>query len=729
MPSYVTRLTLAFCLSAACYFATEDWYRRSKVSSTHGTDQVPIAQLQDLTNEVQRKPLTRVIWETISRDEELFAGEAVRTSSSSEAKILFIKTGTVIELEPDSLVVLEESDKGLALDFLKGNLFVKNAGTSGGDQSLTLKSGNSEINLQRADVSLSKTAGDQVDIQVYGGQAQIKQGDKTLTLDQDQAGTLNKGNMEVAKNQLQITSPQAGDPVYIDARKREKITFQWAKISADYQVFVERGGSRSHLVRNRSESTLGNVGSVQISSKVGKFFWRLVAEPQKPGLPTLQSSIIPFSVLPKRPPVQLEPLTQAQLVLESPQEPVRFKWANPAKLEKLMIEIARDPLLREPVAKEPLDDKLGFRDFQLSNSGSYFWRLTGFMNIKGKMTAISSDVQEFQIKVGVELIPPVLRSPTNQQVISYNQVLEKGILLSWDPSPGISNYEITIEKGEAIPRTPASVVNDDGDSASTLKYEPILTHELKSSPARAKDLKPGKYRWAARSISSDGKKSELSPYHHFTIADMPGIQWVHGNDPEQYFYYTSRPSVILQWLKGTNAQVNSWRYRLAHSDSELTSANWKSTTNPQIRSFVDQDGSYVAEVEALNEKNQSIAKSSIKKVTVIPKPLLPGPPFAADLPEELKASRKGDLKINWDPVQGAQKYQVVLKNSSGKIVKKAWAESTASQLDRLKPGQYEVSIQSLDEHDRLGPENVARKLEVPKVSDIAAPKVKTIQVK
>ncbi|MCB0361214.1 MAG: FecR domain-containing protein [Bdellovibrionales bacterium] len=726
MLNYLTRLTIAFCLSAACFFATEDWYRRSKENRMNTSGHAPIAQLQALTNEVQRKPLTRVIWETISKDEDLYAGEAVRTSSDSEAKIIFLKSQTVIELEPDSLVVLEESEGGLALDFLKGNMFVKNAGNSGGQGAITLKSGNSEIDLRNAELSLSKSSNDQVDVQVFGGQAQVKQGDKTLTLDKANSGTLNNEGLEVTKNQIEILSPLAGDPLYIDAKRREKVVFQWAKLSENYRVFVERGTTRQNLIRNKNESSPGNLGSLQIHSKVGKYFWRLVAEPIQTGLPVLQSATVSFSILPKRPPVQLEPRNNSLITLESSNPSLRFKWANPAMLENLVVELATDPQLKNQIIRTPLNDKLGFWDFSLPQSGQYFWRLTGFMKIKGKMTPIASEVLQFEAKIGVELLPPKLRSPLDQQAIPFNQGLDKGILMTWDPVPGISQYEITIERINPGNRELAST---NTNSETDMNSEVILSQEIGSSPARAKDLKPGSYRWTARSINSESKKSQPAPYQHFSITDMPTIEWAYGPKPEEYFYLTDKPSLSSQWLRNKNLKVDKWRYRLAYSEDQLQKSNWKTVDVPQIRQFVEQGGEVYVEVEALNSNNKPIARSSTKMFKLSPKPLLPGPNFAAELPDVLKANRKGDLAIKWDPVEGAQKYQLLLKNEQGKIVKKEILESTSSQFEKLRPGQYEVSLQSLDEHNRLGPVGNVRKLEVPKTSDIAAPKIKTIQVK
>jgi hypothetical protein len=308
--------------------------------------------------------------------------------------------------------------------------------------------------------------------------------------------------------------------------------------------------------------------------------------------------------------------------------------------------------------------------------------------------------------------------------------MEKGVFLSWDLIPGISNYEVVIEKETENTRKLASTdEKNDGKSQSGPQYETILTQELKSSPARANDLKPGSYRWTARSIAGEGAKSAQAPYHYFSINDMPQIEWTRGPGPEEYHYYTAKPSLILQWLKGTTGSVSSWKYRLSDAEETLNLSSWVPTQLPEIRKFLEKDGEFYIEVEAINSHGQSVARSSKKTVKVTPKPLLPGPQFASELPDILKASRKGDLSLKWDPVQGAQKYQLNLKSVNGKTIKKEIVESTGSQLNRLQPGQYEVSVQSLDEHDRPGPPGSSKKIEVPRVSDIAAPKIKGIQVK
>lgn len=252
---------------------------------------------------------------------------------------------------------------------------------------------------------------------------------------------------------------------------------------------------------------------------------------------------------------------------------------------------------------------------------------------------------------------------------------------------------------------------------------------MNSSPVRASDLTSGVYRWTVASVDSEGKASKPAPYRLFTITDVPRVEWAQGPDPEEYLYYTSRPSMIVQWLKGNNDKVVRWRYRMAPQGSDIETAKWNLTDKPGIRQYVDDQGSWNVLVEALNDKNQTIAKSSLKQVSVNPKPLLASPSFASELPEVLKASRKGDMSLRWDPVSGAQKYRLTLVNSKGKTIRKETVSSTATDLTRLEPGDYQVYLQSLDEHNRVGPESARRTLQVPRTSDIKAPKLKTIQVK
>ena len=128
---FFERVLLAFLFSASSLCFSYYWYKKGGPQPTETFKSKEVAMLVSSRNEVQRKPSKRVIWETVGRGEVLYLNEAVRTSSTAEAVIEFTeegKEGTRIVLEPDSVVVLEETGSDLTLDFLKGNVFVAGGG-------------------------------------------------------------------------------------------------------------------------------------------------------------------------------------------------------------------------------------------------------------------------------------------------------------------------------------------------------------------------------------------------------------------------------------------------------------------------------------------------------------------------------------------------------------------------------------------------------------------------
>jgi predicted nucleic acid-binding Zn-ribbon protein len=152
--------------------------------------------------------------------------------------------------------------------------------------------------------------------------------------------------------------------------------------------------------------------------------------------------------------------------------------------------------------------------------------------------------------------------------------------------------------------------------------------------------------------------------------------------------------------------------------------------SPRASVQVQADGLYEAEVEALNAQGDVVARSALKQFSLKPKPLLPAPEFAADLPEILKADRKGMTQVSWSEVKGAVKYKVLVRTSDGKeVLTTTNADRTIASLQKLKPGRYKISLSSVDEHQRAGPEGQPRTIEVPDTSDIRAPKIKQFKVK
>ncbi len=708
MNRYAQRLLIAFLISSGCYTFTYLWYQNVSDSSRSRTQQNPVAKLSRAINDVQRKPLARVIWEEITLNEDLYAGEAIRTSAASEAKILFLENGTEVELEPESLIVLERTDDGIALDFLKGNLLVKSKKGTEGSTSIKLKTGDNEIQLNDADLSLSKSDKGKVDLEVFSGTAELRQDGKSTVLDQSKSGTLDDKGLKMNKSRLQVLSPIPGTPVYIDPAKKEKLPLVWQKTPQGYTVYVERGRDRGRLYRNQHLTSPGEAGNIEVPTKVGKFFFRLIAVPADTTKPELRSHIFPVDILAKSPPVLLQPEKNQQIIIKRNQTKLKIKWISKNLFENMVVEISKDPGLRQKVLTEPLNPKLTFGEVEFQQQGPFYMRITGYMKTNNKTEPLSSPVIPFTVKKGVDLIPPQLRSPAPDQRLTFQQVHEQGLFLSWENVPGIKNYKLRIQNS---------------------KKKMIVDRVVNTNPLRLNDILPGKYRWSVASLGPEDKLSKYAKLRTFTVEEMPRILWVNGSDMSQYFYWTQTPHLVAQWQRNVK-DVRSWRVRFATEGAVISDAQWQPTSVPMVKMQVHQDGIYDVEVEGLNEEGQVVARSSRKSFTIAPQALLPAPQFAKSLPETLKADRRGNLAVEWTQVKGAKHYKLEVLSSDGeRVVSESKVQRTTASLKKLPPGNYKITVKAIDEYDRDGESTEAKALDVPKKSAIRAPKIKKLKVK
>lgn len=696
------RLAIALFISASGFAATQFWFN-SGVKGVRNANQKPVANLSETTNDVKRKPQKRVIWESVSKNDDLYPGEAIRTSSNGEAKIRLVKSGTVIHLDPDSLVVLEETGSGLSLDFLQGNLFVQSTNTGATDD-LTLKTGKGEIKLKSADMSLSKDQGGQVSLEVYKGQAELQQGSQKLSLEKDKSASLGEKGMTIAKDRVQILYPQAGDSILLNLTKAEKLDVTFKPLPAGYSVAAEWGQNRTNL-KAAGTPVAGDAGKIILPGKSGKWFLRLTAQSSDPALPPLNSIIVPVNIEPKSPPALVEPTAEQAVIKPSQEAAVRFRWVNRNQLESQILEVAGDPGFKNVKVKQTLKGDEGSFESPLPD-GSYFWRVTGFLKVKDKTEALMSPVVKFSAHSTYEIKPPTLVWPADQQRLSYSDAQKSGVTFKWQATPGLNTFHALIEKKTA-----------DG-------WKPVIDKEFETLTTKLADPASGTYQWKVSTLDPKGGAAKPSATFSFVIEEMPKLEWA--SQPSLYEYPTPTPTLHAQWKP--TASAASYRYRIA-AKNNANEPEWIATKQSVLEANLPADGDYEATVEALNAKGQTIAQSDPRTFTIKRKPLLPAPQWAQNTPESFKADPKGNLSFGWEPVEGAKNYLMILEGEDGKVVDKKEVSRTTASYSRLKPGQYRVKLKSVDTLQRPSEESSTKELYVPSLSDIKAPKIKNMKVK
>ncbi len=707
MQRNLRRMIVALIISATCYAGMYVWFV-SGIANGGADGRVSVATLNESVNEVQRKPLRRVIWENISKNEELYGGEAVRTSSNSEAKITLYrdgKKGATVHLEPDSLVVLEENGEGLTLDFLQGNMMV--AGGAGG---LTVKTGQGEITMNSADMNLSKDSNGQVNLEVLKGQADLQQGTQKVSLEKDKAAVLSEKGVSITKDRLQILTPQANESTLLNLAKGEKAVATWKPLPAGYRVTVDTGTSRSQFTRTALATATGESGTISFSAKPGKWFLRLNAEASVADLPKLPPAIVPFVVEPKTPPALLEPGDNAALLRKDADEPVQFSWMNRHNYESQILEAAADPNFKTVKAKVELPGNARTASAVVPD-GYFYWRVTGYLKVNDKVEGLSSSALQFGISSNWQVKPPHLLAPVHQQRLSFMDVQRNnGVNLKWESSPGVKRFHVTVTR------------------QTTAGIKTILDQTGETALAKVVDPLPGVYSWKVASLDPKDDSEKVSELFEFTIDELPPLEWVETNPDHNYEFSTPTPSLMAQW-KALPVAPASYQYRVVADGQPIQEGKWLQTKQTVFDISLPQEGRYQASVEALNAKGQAIAATDVRAFHIKARPLLPAPKWADNSPDFFKSDAKGNLSFGWQEVDGAKNYIMVFESDEGQILEQRTVQRNMASLARLKPGQYQVKLKSVDGNQRPGPVGEAKKITVPNLSDIRAPKIKTMKVK
>lgn len=696
----IKRVAFALIVSAGSFFGTVVWFNAGQMES-RVTDSHPIAKLNESKLEVQRKPQRRVIWENVNKNDSLFAGETIRTSAGAEAEILLLKSNTIIKLEPESQVILEENEKGLSLNFLEGNLYVQSSGTTG-DNGLTLKSGNSQVKLTSADLSLSKEQSGAVNMAVFKGQAELEQGGKKIALDKETSATLSGDQLSVDKDRIQVLWPKVSEPVLLNLVRNEQLEVRFKPLSPSYTVSVEWGKSRNKL-QALPATVAGDQGRLQVESKSGQWYMKLVAKSSDPSLPQMSSMVFPVKIDPKASPTLVEPVAAEPFIKGAADGAVKFRWTSPHKYLSQVLEVATDKNFQDVKIKRTFEDQTSKHDETLPE-GWYFWRVTGYIESQGKQEALTSPIVRFMAKDKWELQPPVLTWPSNGQLLTYGSTQREGVILKWQAPAGVKKFDIQLFKKNGTQWTAVSEKQVD------VAILPFI------------DPKPGQYRWRVSSVHPENGSKKTSKDWQFVIGDMPKIDWADNNS--LYEFTTEKPTLRAQW-KPFDRAMSKYRYRVQRG----TQANeeWDITSETTFEKELPAEDTYTAFVEAVNERGQVVAQSDGKTVTIKKFLLLPPPNWTSTTPETLQTDAKGNLSFAWEAVPGAQEYVMVVEDFQGKKTQSRVRRTTAS-VTRLTPGQYKVHLRSVDSQKRVGDRATSKSLVVPATSDINAPKFKSMKV-
>jgi hypothetical protein len=552
------RLSIAAALSLGCYGLTEWWYRSTEKKIHDDSNQKPIAHVSETQDEINRRPVTRLLWQVVSDGDPLYPGEALRTSSAGKAKIQFVDSDRSIDVEADSLIVLNLSENEISLDLMDGS-FMVNQGASGESSkgpTLSLNSGSGKVDLSQATANLSKST-QGIELQVIKGKAKIQDSSgKTKEIESGKRGALGtQGIASFQQEYLQIISPSIDRPFFINPESVQPVTFQWRGFPANSTVTLQTGVTRKDL-KPRGETT---TGKYSLEFKPGRYFWRLVAKDKTSQQVVGESNTYKLEVSARLAPSAMSPENKAVLPRSEPQLKVEFHWVRPEQANSVSLEVWRDPGLQNRLYSKIFTKEEAIA--LLLPDGDYYWRVAALYD--GVDKPINGKLQNFNV-IAFEKTKP-------QVFIGWQQPEDKGPQFFID-QPTASLAWTTAQRDQV-----KSWRVRLGTSEEEMNSDRAKVFETVQFSAKTPVAKPGRYIAMVEALDEQKQVIAKSPIKGIEIAPLPLLPPPRFEPRSGDLQADNQGRVNLQW----NAIEGAKEYHLTLFDRdgrELKSAKYTKST-------------------------------------------------------------------------------------------------------------------------------------------------------
>ncbi len=595
------RLLTAALLSSSVFAATWIWYHFTDKQMITTNSEKPLAFIGKTIDEIQRRPAARLLWQLVTEGEPLYNGEAIRTSEKGEVRIQFADTERYLDLEAESLIVIKKSEGEISLDLMEGSLFVKASNEKDKGPGLVLNSANGKVDISKATVSLSKSKGEKVNLQVLEGKAQIKTSDgKAQEISKGQLGSLDEKGFQFNKDDFKILAPQTQQPIYIDPENPESIRFRWTGLPKESRVQLKLGTHRKNLKLMGFATNL-QLNEIRTPLAIGKHFWQLVAY-DKNNQFLSESAIYKTELLPRLAPIIIYPTQNQEIERKEPFH-FSFQWQKPESASQMLIEVWGDPGLTQKLLSKIID-KENTLSFPGLKPGDYSWRVSSYYS--GSDTPVSGKIHQFKILNPDDKVIPIDLQWALLEGQDKQFYLEKPHLdLLWKASQPekVSNYRLKFHEFQ-----------ESLDQAKTV--------DLDKTQFKTELPKPGRYVASVEALDKKGRIMGTTGQKIIEVNPYPLIKAPPFKSKEGLIIATEDGKSTVEWEK--LEEVKEYWVTLMRDGKQIQKGKYttQSTTFTQL-----MPGDYQIEIFAIDKygrqsENHEKAKISVPNKSNIKAPSL-----------------------------------------------------------------------------------------------------------
>lgn len=204
-------------------------------------------------------------------------------------------------------------------------------------------------------------------------------------------------------------------------------------------------------------------------------------------------------------------------------------------------------------------------------------------------------------------------------------------------------------------------------------------------------------------------------------------QIVWNSEAEEVQNFVGDPELNLQWTLQNNDSVQKLNLKI-FEDDKLILSEVLTADQTKFKAKLPKSGRYLASIEAVDTVDKRLAQSKIKSIVSEQLAYLASPEWTDAKPTS-DADLNGVYLARWKPLDNIVEYSLELVNPSGKVIRTWSQKNNFVQLKNLLPGEYKLTLTTLDQFKRISPNKSVKIIRVADNSAIDAPKLKKMRFK
>ena len=301
---------------------------------------VVVAKVTEVQGDAKKKEFEAVGWKLLQEDDRIYQNDRIFTLDDSFLKIVFID-GTVLNLTPNTLLLMVQEGESLDLDLQKGFLGLELKDIK---NQLTVKLGEKKVGLNSNDAKIHLSSGEdgeqEFGMTVVSGVANLKFNNEEKVIKKGERVEIGKETTKIEIETFGISPvrPEGEHIIIRDDKKMVELAWESTEEMESYNVTTARDPQFKKIIKK--ESTKGKSASIEISDE-GHYFWKVKGV--KNSKETQEAPVSTFQASRDVAPHLLFPPENGAITLErnSLKKNVTLRWKK-GRDEKFQIEFFRN---------------------------------------------------------------------------------------------------------------------------------------------------------------------------------------------------------------------------------------------------------------------------------------------------------------------------------------------------------------------------------------------------